>query len=52
MRLRYQVGPWEKILHQRVIGLWDRLPRTVGMAPSFWTSRSILIMLSDTGFDF
>ena len=31
---------------------WNRLPRAVGMALSCWCSKSVWIMLSDSGFGF
>jgi len=42
----------ENILHQRVVGPWNRFPRAVGMAPGCWSSRDVWTMLLDIEFEF
>ena len=50
--LKVQVGYQEKVLHQRMNGPWNRLPRAVVMAPSYQSSSTVWTLLSYTRSDF
>jgi len=41
-----------KWFFSRELWAWKRLPRAVGTAPSWWSSRGVWTLLSDMGFEF
>lgn len=48
---RAQIGQWEKVLHQRVVEPWHRVPMAVVSAPRCHSSSSIWTMFSDIEFE-